>query len=61
MIKIGELKIYYNRTEGYWYVISPKDLIHSVGMFGNKEGAIKFCEDLNRKEKGKVIKSWPDV
>ena len=48
--KIGELEIRYNRSDGWWYVLSPKNLQHSIGMFSHEKDAVEFCEDLNRKK-----------
>jgi len=48
--KIGELEIRYNRSDRWWYVLSPENLQHSIGMFSREEDAIKFCKDLNRKK-----------
>ena len=43
-----------------WDVYHKKELV-IIGIFDKKEKAEKYCADLNRKELGKVIKSWPDV
>ena len=50
----------YNESDGWWHVCDV-DSQHSTGIFSTKIEAVDYCEELNRKELGKAVKSWPNV